>query len=94
MKGNFGPIGCGGVIHGHLGRLVLKMTLPLWIQKNHVVEARTIYLDVKTAKDKGLFKIWIESDSLNIINLLKGLFPLSWTIKSIIKDYLEILNDF
>lgn len=43
-------------------------------------------------KEKGLSRLWIESDSLNIINYLNGVTPPSWTIANIIKYFLDIVN--
>lgn len=49
---------------------------------------------MELAIEWGHEKIVIEGDSLNVINLLKGLADLEWRIKALIKDAYEILKGF
>lgn len=70
------------------------MAIPLGCQTNHVVEASTALYGLIYAKDLNLKKIWIEGDSLNIINCLKKINPPSWTISNIISKVGYIINSF
>lgn len=49
---------------------------------------------IKMAKDEIMKKIWLESDSLNIINCLTKKVPPSWTIKFFIEDRKYMFNLF
>lgn len=44
------------------------------------------------AKEKGVTKVWLEGDSMNIINYLKGVKSPSWSIEHLIEDSITILN--
>lgn len=70
-KGNLATVGCGVVIRNSNGDFVGGTTIPLGCQTNHVVEASTTLYGLIYAKDLNLKNIWIEGDSLNIINCLK-----------------------
>lgn len=43
---------------------------------------------------KGYRKVWLEGDSLNIINNLKKSYVPSLSVDSLIMDVIEILNSF
>lgn len=76
------------------GRFNSTVVLPLGTQMNHFLEAATVYHRSKMAHLKGYKKVWLEGDSLNIINNLKKYLAPSWGIESIILDAIEILNSF
>lgn len=93
-KGNPGLASCGGVIRNFNGRIVFAMALPLGIQKNHYAKVTIAYHGLKMAQIKGYKKVWLEGDSLNIINNLKNCVTPSWTIESLIRDSIDILKSF
>ena len=93
-KGNPGTTSCGVVIRNFNGDFVGGMAIPLGCQTNHVVEASTALYGLMYAKDLNLFNVWIEGDSLNIINFLKKIYPASWTISNIISKARHIINSF
>lgn len=93
-KGNPGTTGCGVVIRNSKGDFVGGMAIPLGCQTNHVAEASTALYGLTCAKDMNLKNIWIEGDSLNIINCLKKINPPSWTISNIISNADHIINSF
>ena len=46
------------------------------------------------AKKLNLKRIWLEGDSLNIINCLKKKTTPSWTISNMINESIQIINSF
>ena len=46
------------------------MAIPIRVKTNHVVEAGVALYGLSHAKGLNLNKIWLEGDSLNIINCL------------------------
>ena len=53
---------------------------------NHLVKASVARHIVKLALDSRIEHLWLEGDSLNIINCILGITTPSWTIASIIED--------
>lgn len=51
-------------------------------------------LTVKLALDLRIEQLWLEGDSLNIINCILGVTKPSWTIESIIEDLKMDLRKF
>lgn len=93
-KGNIGMARWGGVTRDSQGHGSAGVALTLEIQTNHVIEAMAALQTTKIAKEKGVTKLWLEGDSLNIINYLKGSHHPTWTIDNIIKENISILNTF
>jgi len=69
------------------------MAEPLGTQRSYFVEERAIFISLSFLKKLNYKKIVLVEDSLNIINILKGTYPSRWTIKGMIKDALEKLNN-
>lgn len=85
-KGNPRLAGCGGIIRNSLGGGIVALSLPLGHQTNHFAEAIAARKIVKLALASGVESLWLEGDSLNIINCINDLTPPSWTIENIIED--------
>ena len=91
-KGNLGPAGCSVVIRNSNGDFVGGMAITLGCQTNHVAKASAALYGLMYAKDLNLANIWVEGDSLNIINCFKNIYPPSWTISNIISKARHIIN--
>lgn len=63
-------------------------------QTNHLAVAMVGYQTLSLDKSMGFTKVWLEGDSNNIVQCLKGLSSPSWTIKNIISQAKEIINSF
>lgn len=63
-------------------------------QKNHYAEVATTCHSLVLAKNQGVSKLWLEGDSLNVINCLLKKYPPSWSIVHFINDSIAILNSF
>ena len=69
-----------------MGGGIAAFSSPIGHQTNHLAEASAARLTVKLALDSGIEQLWLEGDSLNIINCILGVTKPSWTIESIIED--------
>lgn len=61
---------------------------------NNIVFQATAYHGIKMAREKGVAKLWVKGDSLNIFNCLRNCSPPSWTIENFIVDVQAMLHDF
>lgn len=61
---------------------------------NHFTEANAARKIVKFALASGIENLWLEGDSLNILNCLNGFSTPSWTIMNIIKELKSDLGKF
>ena len=93
-KGNLGPAGSGGIIRNSSGGGIVAISFPLGHQTNHLAEANATRHIVKSALAFGIEHLWLERDSLNIINCILGITTPSWTIASIIEDLKSDLRKF
>ena len=93
-KGNPRIAGCGIIIRDAYGEKVGCMAIPIGIQTNHVVEASVALYGLIYAKSLNLKKVWLEGDSLDIINFLNKITKPSWTISNIICQTIDIINSF
>lgn len=93
-KGNPGPSGCGGVIRNCNRDGLVAFSMPLDIQTNHVAKARASCESVKEAYEKGVKNLWLEGDSKDIVDCIKGLTQESWTISNIIEETRDYLSKF
>ena len=69
-KGNPGKVGCGIVIRNSNRDNMGSLAIPIGNQTNHVVEASATLHGLIFAKKLNMNNIWLQRDSLNIINFL------------------------
>lgn len=93
-KGNPIIFGCGIIIRNMNGDRVGGMTIPIGVQTNHVVEASAALYGLSHGNFLNLNKIWLEGDSLNIINFLNKVTDPSWIINNIIGKAINLINSF
>lgn len=93
-KGNPGKAGGGGVTRNAQGRCIVAFASPFGTQNNHVAEAMAMLKSLQLAQEFKFKKVWLEGDSLNIIQVLKGISSVSWNIANIIKNAKTILNNY
>jgi ribonuclease HI len=93
-KGNPRLTGCRGIIRNSSRGGILVVSFPLGHQTNHLVEASVARHIVKLALASGIKCLWLEGESLNIINCIKGHAPPSWMISNIIEDLRSNLGKF
>lgn len=61
---------------------------------NHRSKVKVTYLGIKNTYEKGFKIVFVEGDSLNIVNFLQGISKPSWTIEDIIFESRAIINSF
>ena len=93
-KGIPRPVGCGGIIRNFHGVGEADFSYPLRNQTNHFAEARAALHIVKLALTIGFNNLWLEGDSLNIINCLNGSILPSWTIDNVVEEIHANLGKF
>lgn len=93
-KGNSRIAYCGIIIRNMNGERVHGMSIPIGVQTNHVVEASAALYDLSHAKSLNLKNIWLEGDSINIINYLTKVTNPLWTINNIIGKATDLINSF
>lgn len=93
-KGNPRKVGCGTVIRNSNGDNMGSLAIPIGFETNHVIEASTALHGLLYANKMNMKKIWLEGDSLNIINCLNKKTTPSWKISNIIYEAIQIINSF
>lgn len=91
-KGKPDPAGATGVIRNHRGQIILLITESLGIQTSHFVEAWVAYINLSLLRRLNYNNIILGGDSLNVVNMLQGLIPPRWDIKSMVEDARRILK--
>ena len=70
VKGNLGASGCGVILHNKNGNMVKVMVVSLGSQTNHLAKVMGLY-GLRIAVKCSYKWLWIEGDSLNILNCFK-----------------------
>lgn len=81
-----GQAACGGVLRDHNGKLIFAYASHLGNCSVVAAELWDILKGVTFAWDRGFRWIFVDSDSLSAINLLKGCVDLSHPCASIIQQ--------
>ncbi len=71
-KGNPGAMGSGGVTRNCHGYGIAAVTFPLRHQTNHYTEDCAALQTTKLVKEVRVKSLWLEGDSNNTINYLRG----------------------
>ena len=71
-KGNLGKVGCGGVLRDHIGNIIDVISIPIGISNSHKVEATATLYTMRLVVETNFWYLWMERDSLNIVNMLNG----------------------
>ena len=79
-KGNPGRAGCGGVLRDQVGNVIDAIIVPIGYSNSHIAEAIAALYTMKLAVELGHPKLWLEGDSLNIINILNNKNSITWLI--------------
>ena len=93
-KGNSGRAGCGGVLRDEVGNVIDAIAIPIGIINSHIVEATVALYTIKLPIDLVYSKLWLEGDSLNIINTLNNKNSISWSIEATVKEIKTLLQKF
>ncbi|KAK9282908.1 hypothetical protein L1049_011133 [Liquidambar formosana] len=81
-KGNPGPTVAGGVFRNCRGFVKGIFSFNIGIQSAFYAELLAVILGIEQAWDKGWFQIWLESDSLSVIQCLSNPdFTPPWSLR-------------
>lgn len=83
-KGNLGSAGCGGVLRDHMGNVIDVIAIPIGRTNSHITKAMAALYTMRIDVDLGCLNLWLEGDSLNIVNILNNKSSISWTIEATI----------
>ncbi len=71
-RGNPGPAGAGAVLADPKGKVRLELGRPLGRATNNVAEYQALLLGLEAARDQGVLKLQVFSDSELLVKQLKG----------------------
>ena len=80
-KGNPERAGCGGVLRDHNRRVVDVVAFPIVHLMIHREEAIASLYTIRMVVETSYHKLWLEGDSLNIINMLNNRNMVTWNIQ-------------
>jgi ribonuclease HI len=93
-KGNPGNAGCGGVLRDHMGNVIDAIAIPIGHSNSHIAEATAALYTMRIAVELGCPNLWLEGDSLNIVNILNNKCSTSWSIEVTIKEMKNLIQNF
>ena len=93
-KGNLGRAGCGGVLRDEVGNFIDAIAIPIGISNSHIAEATAALYTIKLVVDLGYSKLWLEGDSLNIINTINNKNEISWSIEATVMEIKTLIQKF
>lgn len=82
--------GCGGVLRDNAGNWVTGFYRGLGMGSVLGAELWGILVGLQVAWDRGIQKLWIESDSLTSVNLVKRGCSLTQTYYNLVQSILEL----
>lgn len=91
-KNNGMATGCSGVILDSSGHWIVGFVRGLGMGSVLNAELWGILLGLQIAWNHGIRKIWIESDSLTSINLIKNGFPSSHLYYNLVQNIMELCS--
>ncbi|KAJ4723329.1 Ribonuclease H [Melia azedarach] len=93
-KGNPGPAACGGVFRNHDGSFTGGFGLQLGHNTSYFAEVMGAILAVEIAHARGWCNLWLESDSMLVINLFyKASNSPHWCLRNRWLNCQELLAD-
>lgn len=91
-KGNLGKARCGDVLRDHYSRVVDSIAIPIGKSTDHKAEAMIALFTMRMAAKSSFQNIWLEGDSLNIINMLNNKSLITWSIEGSIMEIKDLMN--
>ena len=93
-KGNPGKASYGGVLRDHNGNIIDAIAIPIGISTSHKAEATVALYTMRLAMDTSNWYLWMEGDSLNIINMLNGKSLITWSIEASVMEIKTLMDKF
>ena len=92
-KGNPRKVGCRGISRDHCYRVVNAIVIPIGHSTSHIAKVMVTLYTVKLAMDSGYRKLWLEGDSLNIINMINNKSMTTQNIEGSIIEIKELIKN-
>ncbi|KAH9307331.1 hypothetical protein KI387_035242, partial [Taxus chinensis] len=93
-KGNPSCVGCGCVFRKDDCQPLLAIAWDCGVSSNNYAEGMALLFGLLEAKRRNWLQIWIEGDSLTILNMAQGKTPRAWQLKFICASIKSILASF
>lgn len=93
-KGNPWESATGGILQDCNSKFLGALAEYLGIQTSMSAEANAIWLGLSLAKSLGCRLLWIEADSLLLVNILNDLVDVPWSISYIVLDTKNAIMNF
>ena len=77
-----------------MGNVIDAISIPIGISNSHIAEATASLYTIKLVVDLGYSKLWLEGDSMNIINTLNNKNAISWSIEATIMEIKTLIQKF
>ena len=77
-----------------MGNVIDAIAVPIGHSNSHIAEATSALYTIKLVDDLGYSKLWLEGDSLNIINTLNNFFKISWSIEATVMEIKSLIQKF
>ena len=78
----------------HVGNVIDVIIIPIGHSNSHITKATARLYTMKLAVDFGYPKLWLEGDSLNIINTLNNKNSISWSIEATVMEIKSLIHKF
>lgn len=85
-KGNLGVAAAGGILRNNNRDFIRAFAGHLGFHSSIFAEAKTIFLGLRFAKRLDLNQVWVEIDSLILVNILNCLVDVPYSIVYIVRD--------
>ena len=92
-KGNPGPAGCGGVLRGDRGEWKWGFAMNTGHCSSMKAEIMAVLKGIQVAKERGVQKLWIRSDSCVLVGILRGAIKSNPVHGSLIQRCKVLLSD-
>jgi len=93
-KGNTGKVGCGGVLRYHSSNIIDVIAIPIGTSTSHKAKATTTLYMMTLAVKTSYWYLWMEGDSLNIINMLNDKSLTTWSIEASVTKIQTLMDKF
>ena len=77
-----------------MGNVIDAIAIPIGHSNSHIAKATTALYSMKLVVDLGYPKLWLEGDSLNIINTLNNKNSISWSIEARVMEIKSLIHKF
>ncbi len=93
-KGNLRKARCDEVLRDHYSRVVDAIAIPIGQSTGHKAKATKFLFMIRMDVEYEFPNLWLEGDSLNIVNMLNSKSMISWSIEGSIMEIKDLIKNF